>query len=242
MLVHQRVPTFIIILAWLWLRIVDPQYWAQILLHYAALCCIMLHYAALVISLLKQRNLWYCLVQLVPRFEPSSIRFVSPCVGASTSTFILSLFVSKSSKPKTSRPIIIFSMQNGCKHFVFTAVSTDSFAGTSHVASIMLYHIPIISMKIPRFFHHSTDVSCVFAYAHDHIPIKALQVLVCCGLEAVGGSEPEATAVFLAEGCVVCWQSSDAQRRGAVWSCVAGGCGEDQLRNSWSDFYRQFYG
>lgn len=41
------------------------------------------------------------------------------------------------------------------------------------------------------------------------------KVLVCCGLEAVPGgtAEPEATAVFLAEGCVVCWQSSDAQRK-----------------------------
>lgn len=48
------------------------------------------------------------------------------------------------------------------------------------------------------------------------------KVLVCCGLEAVGGSEPEATAVFLAEGCVVCWQSSDAQRKQMLE--IANGC------------------
>lgn len=41
------------------------------------------------------------------------------------------------------------------------------------------------------------------------------KVLVCCGLEGRPGEASEAseaTVVFLAEGCVVCWQSSDAQR------------------------------
>lgn len=39
------------------------------------------------------------------------------------------------------------------------------------------------------------------------------KVLVCCGLEGRPGEASEATAIFLAEGCVVCWQSSDAQRK-----------------------------
>ena len=74
------------------------------------------------------------------------------------------------------------------------------------------------SQHLSTFFHM---FPWWFSQAH-HI-----QVLVCCGLEAIpggtGGTAPEAeatataTAVFLAEGCVVCWQSSDAQRSG-MWS------------------------